>query len=357
MSLILNALKKSQQIKIERQQQKQSFGTSLPWHPSWHKRCFSPQKIFLILGTFMSLALFLALNKFGMHSPLSPPSQASIVHMTTLPISREPLEEVKVEFIEVPLEKVILTPVAEEKAHKKSIGISKKNLPPPKKKVPKKIETKSVEPIRENAQKKQVSIQPIPGQEAINHFNLGLIYYKNNQLYKALSEYKKALQIDPLNFQVHNNIGMVYKDLGRLTEAITHYQKALSISPTYEKAHHNLGVAYYFKDDFEKAILEFKQAIDYDPMNPETYNNLGLIYRKLKDLYGAKKTFRKGLTINPDYAPTHYNLAITLEDDGDWKNAALHYGKFIELAPVLQKELVKKVKRHLRVLLAFYEKQ
>jgi tetratricopeptide (TPR) repeat protein len=66
--------------------------------------------------------------------------------------------------------------------------------------------------------------------------------------------------------------------------------------------------------------------------------------------------FEKGLSIAPNYAPIHYNLALTLEDEGDWKGAALHFRKFVELYPDDQQELVQKVKRHLEAL-SYYEKQ
>jgi len=356
MSLILNALKRVQQIGWERQQREQRFGTRLPWLSRWNNKWITRQKLLLLLGLTIAMALFFTLYRAGVNKPPEPFPQSSSGHMVTYPINHGSLEELQGELIEVPFEEVALissltpsfVPVPYREKTQKRVSVTTPKSPHP--------AAKPVEPIHKKPSKQPVEIRSIPSREAIKHFNLGLLYHKNNKLYEALKEYKKALEIDPLNVQAHNNIGMVYKDLGKLAEAGRHYQKALSINPTYEKAYHNLAVVYYLKGDFEKAVMEYKLAIDCNPGNPETYNNMGLIYRKQKENYRAKNIFHKGLSIAPDYAPLHYNLALVLEDDGDWKNAVSHYRKFVELSPDHRQELVEKVKRRLKVLAA-YEKQ
>ncbi len=195
-----------------------------------------------------------------------------------------------------------------------------------------------------------MSIQKIPSSEATNHFNLGLLYHKNNKLPEAIEEYKKAIQIDPFNTEAHNNLGMVYKDLGRYEEAVNHYQKALSIDPKYGKARHNLAVALYQQGDLERAALEFNLTISSNPERRESCNKLGLLYKKLKKFPEAREIFQKGLSIDPKYPSLHYNLALILEEEGDLGGAIFHYQKFVELSTGDQKVLIAKVKRHLESL-------
>ncbi len=367
MSLILDALKRTQQIKIEKKQQEKRLGTIIPWLPRWRKRWIAPRRLFLPLGLTMAVALFFTLYKPVAYKPPTPVSQTAD-SMVILPIREVPMEELKPELTLTSLEEVRLKYVSIPPSLKSDSGakVKKKVTAPSRYKAPREVTkavpksatppAKPVEPIREKPKEEQVIIQPIPSQEAITHFNLGLLFHKNRKLDDALEEYKKALDLDPLNVQSYNNLGMVYKELGRLHEAISQYQKALSINPNYEKAHHNLAVAYYLQGDYEKAIVEFNLAIDCNPKNPETYNNLGLIYRKQKELYRAKKIFAKALSIAPNYGPIHYNLALTLEDDGNWKDAVLHFRRFLDLAPDHRLNLVQKVKRHLEVL-TLYEKR
>ncbi len=355
MSLLLDALKRAQQIRMEMQQRAQGFGTSLPWLSHWRKRWIIPRKVLLLLGLIVAVALFLTIYKPSPHEPPAPDSQSSSGHIVILPVSHSPLEELKEELTEIPLEDVRLRPVPIHPSSKTDGGgkVKKQVSAPSRDKGPASKPAKSERPLLDKSTYEQMSIQPIPSQEAINHFNLGLLYHKNKKFHEALEEYKKALKIDPLNVQAHNNLGMVHKELGRLPEAISQYQKAISTNPKYEKAHHNLAVAYYLQGYYERALMELKLALDCYPKNPETYNNLGLIYRKQKDLYRAKRIFEKGLSVAPNYGPIHYNLALTLEDEGDWKGAVFHYRRFLDLAPEHRPKLVQKVKRHLEDLCPF----
>jgi len=356
MSLIIDALKRAQKTKLERKLREQSFTTSIPWLSRWRKKWIISGKLLLPLGLTIAVVLLLTLYKAGSYKGPAPDSQSTSGRMATLPISRHPIEELEEEITEVALEEVPLRlPPSPRFSEGEAVGKVKKAPKKVAKAIPESVPqpAKSERPLPDKSIDRQISIQPLPSQEAVNHFNLGLLYHKNNKLHKALEEYKKALDLDPLNARVHNNLGMVYKELGRLPEAINQYQKAIAVNSGYEKAHHNLAVTYYLHRDYEKAIQEFELAIDCNPKNPETYNNLGLIYRKQKNLYRAKKMFEKGLAIAPGYASIHYNLALTLEDEGDWKGAAFHFRKFLHLAPDRQIELVQKVKKHLEILTSY----
>lgn len=350
MSLIIDALKRAQKTRTERKLREQSFMTSIPWLSRWRKKWIVSGKLLLLLGLTIAAVLLLTLYKPDLRKMPAPNFQSTFGHIATNQSPIEELEELKEKITEVALEEVPLrlppSPRSLEgkavekvkKAPKKVVKAIPKSTPRP---------AKSERPLPDKSINRQISIQPLPSQVAVNHFNLGLLYHKNNKLHKALEEYKKALDLDPLNARVHNNLGMVYKELGKLPRAISQYQKAIAVDPGYGKAHHNLAITHYLQGNYEKAILNFKLAIDCNPENPETYNNLGLVYRKQKNFYWAKKMFEKGLTIAPNYAAIHYNLALTLEDEGDRKRAAFHFRKFLRLVPDSKLELAQKVKKHL----------
>lgn len=352
MSVILDGLKRAQQIRMEKRQKGEGFGPNLPWFSFWSKRWFTLQRLLCLLGSVLALILFFTFYKPWADKPLPQVSRPSPGHLVISPTSRNTPDRLEEDFVDVALEEVRRAPSPKAFPLRGEAEVGTKAGAVPKTAPP---ATKSVAPVQERPADEPVRIQPIPSQKAINHFNLGLLYHKKNELHKAVEEYNEALELDPFDVQAHNNLGMVYSALGRLPDAISQYQKALFINPNYAKAHHNLAVAYYLNGDLEKAILEFKLALDSDPKNPEIYNNLGLIYRRQKQGERAKKVFQRGLSIVPDYAPIHYNLALTLEDEGDWKGAVRHYRKFAELAPEHQRKLVEKVKDHLKTI-SFHEK-
>jgi type IV pilus biogenesis/stability protein PilW len=272
----------------------------------------------------------------------APPPQTEVERIEPIPPKIEQPEKPppkKAKVVPKPAPERIAPPQPEVEKAQKEVKVSSKPI------------SEQRPPVsQEGVKERELSIQKIPSSEATHHFNLGLLYHKNNKLPEAIEEYKRAIQIDPFNVGAHNNLGMVYKDLGRYEEAISQYQKVLSIDPRYGKARHNIAVVYYSQGNLEKAAMELNLAIAANPRRPESYTNLGLIYKKLKNLPEAREVFQKGLSIDPKYPPLHYNLAIILEEEGDFGGAIFHYQKFVELSSDDAKVQIAKVKRHLESL-------
>lgn len=178
-------------------------------------------------------------------------------------------------------------------------------------------------------------------------YNLGVTFQKQGQLSKAEEQYKKVIQLDPLNVEAHNNLGLIYKEMGKLDDAIDEYQKAISIDNDYWKAHHNLGVVFYNKGNLEKASAEYVLALKLNPKDIGLYNNLGLTYKKQGRHLDAEKTFKEALSINPTYPETYYNLALIMEEEGNLSGAVYNYRKFIQFSSDEHSILVEKVKNHL----------
>jgi len=56
-------------------------------------------------------------------------------------------------------------------------------------------------------------------------------YYSQGEKLKAISEFKKAAEIDPTDSAIFNNIGGIYGELGDYDEALKYLRKALEIDP------------------------------------------------------------------------------------------------------------------------------
>jgi tetratricopeptide (TPR) repeat protein len=53
----------------------------------------------------------------------------------------------------------------------------------------------------------------------------------------------------------------IYAKKGVLDEAMSEYKKALTINPNFAKAHYNLGLAHESKGMLDEAISEFPSSI------------------------------------------------------------------------------------------------
>jgi tetratricopeptide (TPR) repeat protein len=79
----------------------------------------------------------------------------------------------------------------------------------------------------------------------------------------ALSEYRKAIEINPDYARGYYNIGSVYREQGKIEEAIASFQKALEINPKYGESHYMLAVLYFEKKEYPQAVQHCEQALKY----------------------------------------------------------------------------------------------
>ncbi len=69
----------------------------------------------------------------------------------------------------------------------------------------------------------------------------GKFYFLNKQYDEALSEFQKALRLDPGNARILYNLGIIYESKEDTEIAKTFYTKALAIEPKLEEAQKHLS--------------------------------------------------------------------------------------------------------------------
>lgn len=97
---------------------------------------------------------------------------------------------------------------------------------------------------------------------------------------------------------------------GNPDQAITDYTKALELNPKFASAYNNRGAAYAQKGQFDKAITDYTRALEINPKYAEAYNNRGAAYRQKGKYDQAITDLNQALEINPGYANAYYNRAV-----------------------------------------------
>jgi tetratricopeptide (TPR) repeat protein len=146
---------------------------------------------------------------------------------------------------------------------------------------------------------KRIQLLDKNGLVAIICYNRGTIYSKSGKLTEAISDFNKAIELNPKDAVAYNNRGNAYGKSGKLTEAILDFNKAIELNPKYDEAHNNRGNAYSDSGKLTEAISDYNKAIELNPKDAEAYGNRGLANAKLGKKEDAKTDLRKAMQLNP----------------------------------------------------------
>lgn len=87
----------------------------------------------------------------------------------------------------------------------------------------------------------------ISGTEA-EILELAKFYFLNSKYDEAITEFEKALDINPGNPETFYNLGLIFENRNRADEARDMYEKALAIDNDYKKAREHLNKLIGIKD-------------------------------------------------------------------------------------------------------------
>ena len=100
---------------------------------------------------------------------------------------------------------------------------------------------------------------------------------------------RESLEVNSKNQGAHYNMGLLYYKEEKYDEATHAHKKALELNPDDESAHYNLAIVYSKKRMYDDAILEYKKVIELNPGLPDVHYNLGVVYSEKGMLMQAKK--------------------------------------------------------------------
>ena len=137
------------------------------------------------------------------------------------------------------------------------------------------------------------------------------------------------------------NRGFDKADQGDHYGAISDYTKAIEIDPKYQEAYLNRGYAKHMIKDYEGAINDFNKVLTIDKNDKTAYNNLAWTKRKINDNYGAIFDATKAIEIDPNYSNPYLNRGVAKENLGDISGACDDWRKASSLGNASTAEWVR----------------
>lgn len=146
---------------------------------------------------------------------------------------------------------------------------------------------------------------------ALFYFNSGSTKLAKGDAEGAITDYGKAVELDPKNTDVYNNLGSAKTTLQDYVGAITSYNKAIELNPKDPVTYYNRGTAKCVLKDYAGGIADFDKAVELNPKYETAYLNRGTAKSLLEDYVGGIADFDKVLELDPksESANTYRELA------------------------------------------------
>ena len=87
--------------------------------------------------------------------------------------------------------------------------------------------------------------------------NLGILFHRQFQYQKSLTNFRKAISLDKNYFNAFNNLGCLFRDFGLFNEAIKTYKDGLVINQQNVELHQNLSHCLLITGQFEEGSQEY----------------------------------------------------------------------------------------------------
>lgn len=120
--------------------------------------------------------------------------------------------------------------------------------------------------------------------EAGDFFELGFKAWESGLYEEALTNYRKAIELNPKLAQVYNNRGLVYYSMKDFSKAESNFDKAIELDPKLCMAYNNKAIIYYERRLYEQAIKYLNMVIELDPTLEQPFYNRGFAYYKLNQM-------------------------------------------------------------------------
>lgn len=159
-----------------------------------------------------------------------------------------------------------------------------------------------------DAFRKAMQVASNNDQKYVAYVGIAYILRLQGREEEAITEYQKAIQLDPTDSTAYINLGHVLTDQNRLNEAINAYSQAIKLDPQDATSYYNLGRVYYLQKNYRQAIALYRRAIQIDPKNPYPHNGLGIIFIAQGNLEQAITELQTALKLDPNFSDAQNNL-------------------------------------------------
>lgn len=141
----------------------------------------------------------------------------------------------------------------------------------------------------------------------------------------------------PKNFRtmradLYFNRGILRSTKDNIEGAISDWSKAVRLNPSHAHAYNFRGLAHIDRGELQVAISDFNNAITLKPEVPLFYYHRGFAREQYGDLNGAIDDFNIAIHLNENYYEAYFDRASILRKKRKYDLAINDYEKYLELS-------------------------
>ena len=163
--------------------------------------------------------------------------------------------------------------------------------------------------------------------------NFAALLLREGKEAEGLEHSRRALELDPNQFEVYNNLGFTLLEMGRVGDSLPLFQKAAEMQPKSAAVQYNWSSALVQSGLTDEAIQHLQEAIDIDPTYVPAYSTLGYVLLQKGRPAESLNYLETALRIDPNFVSVHFNIANTLLQLGRAEEALSHLQRALAIDP------------------------
>jgi len=176
--------------------------------------------------------------------------------------------------------------------------------------------------------------------ERHNHY-LRFAYYSVKSMpdksLAVLTLIQKLYPDDPMAFSIE---GLLQQSVGKNQQAIDAYKKVLDIDPRQTEVHAALGRLYEKIGQLEESSRHFTIYLENSPQDADAAITVGSFYKRSGQLEKASEFFQKALALQVNNAKVIKALAEIESDSGRFDNAQRQLEEGLPIVPAADKKII-----------------
>lgn len=152
----------------------------------------------------------------------------------------------------------------------------------------------------------------------------------SGRLRDALSEFERAIELNPMAIDAHIGIGDVYKGEGDLPRAENAYRRAANLGPSNFQAQYAHALVLQIMERYAEAVRAYLRALQINPRDFKANMNIGLAFVQLGQPEQGLPYAERATRLNPESGPAHHNLGVCYAAVGRHQEAIDSYRRASE---------------------------